>query len=639
MISQIPQAQVQRRVKTITLPKDLKSKVLQEVSGWVTHNGVVWTLGRLKEVKASVLSAKAGNFQKPSWFKVTPYGNLSGCWGQLVGLSQRSNKDFFKVVSFLNIYTSWFYKEVPRCEIETAKKNIQSPPVELPKWLQPPDVLFQRSTWTGKDQEFSLPRGKITPSFIPISVQPPGGVQLKKVVKDILDIRDSSVYCIPQIQALIQRVCGLTLEPMHFTTSQHVDVVGDVWFKGEPGLKVRYYAAPNLVLQRLMEPLKDHLLELCKSLPWDCTHDQRKADESILQRLGKGENVYSVDLSKATDHFPWKLQRRVLGHLLFKPNGNRTQAFRRLVYEDPEDPWKLITKLPLEALHNLNYTQIVYFLVRFCVEIGQWRVNGREDEVVSWTKGQPLGLAPSFPLFAITHGLLLYHLNHGRWDNDFFVLGDDVVIFKKGLYRSYMRTMSHLGVEVSAKKSFSSSRLAQFAGKTYVEKKSTWFSPWREITKENFIDLQQFWPPGLLQGEWKELADWVLSLPEPYGIGRNPFGLPLSTRLSPELVKELLMDTEKPVPSTVEPSFAKLWQDSPDWMKYSILKSSKLLPWTPDPNRIKVPTSMLSLMDGTEVSGCPFSCRKKRVDPWTLGRVGYWRKLHDRLHLAKRKDF
>lgn len=286
-------------------------------------------------------------------------------------------------------------------------------------------------------------------------------------------------------------------EPSYVSLGPHyprIDTVGAIGLIQEPGLKLRAVANPNRVYQVALEPLGDALFGLLKDLPWDCTHDQSKAIPHVQQHISAGKVVHCVDLTSATDFFPLSLQLAVL---------------RRIVIAG-----------------NRDYVGLFEFLSR-----APWRLG---KEKICWSKGQPLGLYPSFASFALTHGLLLLSLNHGCHENDFFVLGDDVVILNDHLHAEYMLALEKLGCPTASAKSLDSCLVAEFAGKLITQKAVFPQPKWRDMSDDNFLDVVRLLGPQALRlcrAKQRQVAKLLWELPEFLGgLGFNPRGLPLEQR-------------------------------------------------------------------------------------------------------------
>jgi len=251
---------------------------------------------------------------------------------------------------------------------------------------------------------------------------------------------------------------------------------GEVHYLQEPGYKLRSIASPYRLFQVASEPLKDDLKELVAKLPWDCTHDQGRAFKPIQEQLAAGRQVHSVDLSSATDYFPYELQETVL----------------QTVY-GIESPW---IKLFRDVSRGI-----------WISEIGK----------ISWKKGQPLGFNPSFFVFTLTHGILLFALNGQRWNHDFYVVGDDVVILNDTLYQRYISVLSLLECPYSPTKSINSNKLAEFAGKVITKDLVIPQLKWRQVSDDNFIDLARIVGPRirrLLSSRQNKVLDVFAHVPD-----------------------------------------------------------------------------------------------------------------------------
>jgi hypothetical protein len=214
------------------------------------------------------------------------------------------------------------------------------------------------------------------------------------------------------------------------------------------GWKVRWIASPYRLHQLALRPLGLSLFRLLKTLPWDCTHDQEKAIPVIQHHLQLGKTAHAVDLSSATDYFPLDLQLQVLDGLY--PNSPYVKLFgdlSRSTWKSPMGP-------------------------------------------VSWTRGQPMGLYPSFASFGLTHGFLLKSLC-GVYRNQFFVLGDDVIILDDELHSKYMQSLEMLECPHDLHKSLSSDILTEFAGKIIMKENVFPQYKWRRISDNNFLTFMR----------------------------------------------------------------------------------------------------------------------------------------------------
>jgi ribosomal protein L27 len=313
-------------------------------------------------------------------------------------------------------------------------------------------------------------------------------------------------------------------------------------------------------------------------------------------------------MSKATDNFPWEYQKTVLNMVM-----------------NTRD----------------SYTRELVGLLTSTVERGQWHLDsGRNLRRCRWSKGQPLGLGPSFPLFALTHGLVLFTLNEGRWDQTFYVLGDDVIILDDDLADKYKKWLSTVHVNISEQKTFSSNAVGQFAGKTYTPHGAFWVPKWVEFTKDNVLDVCSWWFPGLSEifPKDRKTIDWVLSLPSPLGNGWNPSGLSLDDRLHPHVVDMMLERDEqrkaKAIPSSSECRLSTIHTA----MRVAGLNAlasydaSGLVieKWRATSHTTSVTTSVpqVRYAPETEVPGYPsIRFHGARVDPYSKGRLSVWKHM------------
>jgi len=260
-------------------------------------------------------------------------------------------------------------------------------------------------------------------------------------------------------------------------------VGGEVHFLQEPGYKLRSIASPYRLFQVASQPLKDDLGRLVRSLDWDCTHDQGKAMPYIKEALQRGEQVYSVDLSSATDYFPYELQQIVLETIYGKDN-----SYIKLFRDVSRSTW-----------HS---------------ELGE----------IVWNRGQPLGFNPSFFTFTLTHGLVLLTLLGKHYDHQFFVLGDDVVILNKKLFEDYLSLLKAMACPYSPDKTLVSRELAEFAGKVITKDAVYPQLKWRTVSDDNFLDLARLIGPRirlLLSKKQNEILDIFAHVPDFI----HPFGL------------------------------------------------------------------------------------------------------------------
>jgi hypothetical protein len=259
---------------------------------------------------------------------------------------------------------------------------------------------------------------------------------------------------------------------------------GEVHFIQEPGMKLRSVASPYRIIQLALQPLKQSLGRIVQSLPWDCTFDQSRAIPVIQDRLKSGSKVYSIDLSNATDYFPLDLQVMVL----------------RTIFGDIPD-------------------------IHLFQEVSRMKWKSKYGDI-SWKRGQPLGLNPSFFAFTLTHGLVLHTLCEHR-DNEFLVVGDDVVIFSEDLYTKYIDFLNISKCPYSLEKSISSDSVAEFAGRVVTPNRAIPQLKWRKMSNDSFLDLAALLGPNsrsLMTPRQRAVFDAVRHLLPPIGLNMSKPG-------------------------------------------------------------------------------------------------------------------
>jgi hypothetical protein len=500
------------RAFSLPISRNISIPFITIVVKWVECSGQEWTVDRVKSVKLDIIRKKSGLIPVSKWIGKSTKGTFTGILGTLERMALSSEEDFHNVLQLLQVY-SWFI--AGRVTDRQAKKFLDGVRAETP----PRDALSlgisainSGSAKAGIRRVNWLPSAPPLVEFLPSPERRApllaGSVPESKGVIDSLQyiwftnegrahynrfkhLYDFVVQGLDWYNLYLQKVTG-PYGPM-----PNVDpgfVVGRIGLIQEPGFKLRAVANPGRVFQTVLKPLGDTLYRTLKVLPWDCTFDQSKAFPLIQEKLSRGSVVHSIDLSGATDYFPLEMQL----HLL-----------RKIFTHDIVDLFSEISR-------------------------GKWEMPGFGQ--VSWTRGQPLGLYPSFASFALTHGCLLLGLSKSHhYDDSFFVLGDDVVILDEELAHSYYSLMGALGCPISESKTLVSSKLAEFAGKVITPGRVIPQHKWRIVSDDSFIDVCRtigHRSMRLLRTRQRSVIERLAPLPECLGgLGWNPHGLSLDSRL------------------------------------------------------------------------------------------------------------
>ena len=196
----------------------------------------------------------------------------------------------------------------------------------------------------------------------------------------------------------------------------------------EGGGKRRIFAIGNYVNQRLLKPIHDWLGKVLRRIPQDGTYDQTKP----LDLLKGSRHCYSFDLKSATDRWPLLLLFELFQYLF-------DRSFASSV---------------VNSTLACNIFEVPF--VR------------RKPSTVSFVAGQPLGYHASWPLFALSHHVMVWYCAEkaypGKTFTGYAVLGDDVVITDPIVGQEYAESLDPLGVTISYQKSLiSEDGCAEFA--------------------------------------------------------------------------------------------------------------------------------------------------------------------------------
>jgi hypothetical protein len=213
---------------------------------------------------------------------------------------------------------------------------------------------------------------------------------------------------------------------------------GKLGRKYEGGGKVRLFSITDSVRQSCLRPLHEYFMSILKAIPQDGTFNQLRPLKLLIKRVKNKGPIYCYDLKSATDRFPVVIQRKLLEWFLGASGANA---------------W-------LDLMCNQNF-----FI--------PWKKK-TPDLLVAFKIGQPLGVYSSWPVFALTHHLLIQYCADatisGKWFDQYALLGDDIVIADKQVAIRYKYLINSLGVEISEKKTLTSENCCiEFAKRFIVE--------------------------------------------------------------------------------------------------------------------------------------------------------------------------
>jgi len=548
----------------LRLPKSLVCEFTHLTDKWVRCNGVDWTVARMKILYTDFVRFRAGQTLVGSWYAKNKTGLPSGVLNRIFNLGL-TKKHRFGCSTLLRSYTRYIRSEPSSIQLKKFLDGVQADDVVIPDHIKSGVVLAANSV-IGKMIAIHH-----QPSYLSYCPSPGKRVPLSSgrtapeethwpTQWETIENTKTGRYLRNKYPDIFTQVFSgfntMTRGQLDFVPTG-IDAVGKIGLIQEPGLKLRAVANPNRIYQVALKPLGDAIYDILSELPWDCTHHQAKAFPVIQQHLQTKQRCHCIDLSGATDYFPLSLQLEVL-RSIFVNSGQYIDLF--------------------EDISKSNWIF--------------------QDTTIKWTKGQPLGLYPSFGSFALTHGLLLYYLNDCTFSNDFYVLGDDVVILDDGLASKYLKCLDELKCPKSDSKSITSKVMAEFGGKLIFADHVEPQLKWRQLSDDNFVDIVKLlgrYSLRLLRPKQRKVVKAIWDLPDFVGgIGFNPKGIPLADRYEKYLslfgddestylmsydrkLNSFFMNEEKP---TSNKSLSMFWNEDklPDLDQRSAALVSKYLP-------------------------------------------------------------
>jgi len=485
----------------LCLPLPVMKEFDSLVTKWITCNGEEWVVNRLKTIYTDFTRYRAGLDLVGTWYKKNKEGLPSGIFSYLFKCGRSSNhKIVFSAATLLRSYTKLTSEKMTSSQVKKFLDGVLSEPVDLPVDLV--TRVVESTKDIGIVRTFNVRRPSFL-SFVPSPSRTAPTVYGKSIREDscfasqcefLTHTRVGKQLWAKYPNIFIPVMSGIQINRKGKDIwSYEVDAVGKIGLIQEPGYKLRAVANPNRILQVALQPLGEIIYNSLRLLPWDCTFDQTKGFPTIQQHLKENLRVYCFDLSGATDYFPLSLQIKVL----------------RTMFPDLHEDINLFEE----------------------ISRAPWFFQG---STISWTKGQPLGLYPSFGSFALTHGIILYCLNNNTFDNKFFVLGDDVIILDDSLALRYLQTLKQLGCPISPSKSITSKVIGEFGGKIISKDTIEPQLKWKKVSDDNFIDILRLLGQKalrLLRPRQRKVAKLIMDIPDFLGgLGFNPNGLSLSER-------------------------------------------------------------------------------------------------------------
>lgn len=529
--------------------KTSAKQLASTLSHHVKHHGVEWTVSYLKDMKAKyvayISSSRLGGISTP------PKGSFKPVW-------RLPSKDALQV---LNIYSCEKLQTISESQAMKFLNAVNCGDIEVARVQTDPLILkigsscFHDLRWQHPYAWIRSPK-KRTPFIkenLDITSVDENSLEFNDVLTQIHRSDEQSKELVKRFGTLYARalwvpfatVMGAIQGPRRdifdhsgeiwYYSTPRRPVVGSLGFIQEKGCKLRVVANAFRHHQMALTPLGDLVYRLLQRLPWDCTFDQGKGSTFIQKSIQEGKSVFCYDLSNATDRFPLSAQVHLMADIISKINDNEAGPEGLKARDEHLKTEDAVTVKDLDE--SLQLFAKIARGVWYAPLLGKHNAS----DYVCWTRGQPLGLYPSFGIFALTHGNVVRAIERGLGlSGTFMVLGDDIVINDNRVAEAYRLKMEAYGCEISVSKSVISNSLGEFAGKILTNDDDITPLKW-----SNFNPLSPFRPVEILRergyrfvtGKYRKPIRRFVALPEPVGLGLNPDGLSLSDRLDYDTLK------------------------------------------------------------------------------------------------------
>jgi len=549
---------------TCIIPKSMAVSIQRLILHWVKHKGVEWTVARLKDLKAQRIHYEGGSdlIIVRSHMDLTPKGAFRPIWGI----------DLVKALRVLNIYTSVILPKVTKKQIHKFHSAVKSAKWDMCLPLRTDGIVIDKNYYHPHPFKWIRAENKNAPYIKDGQVS--SKEEKKLTFEDILNdafafynntdhvLKHSTEYA----KALGIHVQTLKREAMFRKGELFVHRLGEdpfMWSKilvgrigyiQERGAKLRAIANPFRHFQMVLTPLAMAFDDLLRRQSWSCVHNQEDGTKFCREKLVEGKTISSIDLSNATDTFPLKVQLEVARSILERSrvSASKRGGKRGLTQPEYQNPRILGAQGQFhtgqEPADLLDELAIFEALAR-----GQWSDReGKDIPFLTWCKGQPLGLVPSFALFTLTHGILIRNIEMklGKVDT-FRVVGDDVVIADPDVTQRYVEELEYMGCEVSSLKTITSSQVAEFVGKVVTTKGELPVEKWKCFSWADPLGVIRTLGLPALKFVPKTVRKRVALLaaaPEPVGLGLNPKGLGWDKRV-PLSIQHWWWPVKRSVPS------------------------------------------------------------------------------------------
>lgn len=457
---------------------------------WIHKSGSRWTLDRMKQLVTHLIQVRAGNNPTITWWSKS----LLNYPVQIA--HHGSDSKFIQLIQLLRSWTLFAGQRITLTDEDVQDFRDKVERVDISNIIDDPMLSLRKQR--NKKGSYSsrtinmFPEGRLSGS--PTFIQP-----ITFTAEAMHPAMEAIEYVEMNGASLPKKLVRYRIDPdeSHGTTWPF----GYVDHKIQTDGKIRwFYAAPrwqNEMFSEYSRNLYSHL----RSINEDCTFNQDKGVRKVQEWLKEDIECFSIDLSAATDAFPWSITKSAIVHMAGYSDRWTWTNFVQLYEELVIKPGAMI-RTPV----SVDFTH------------------------VTWTKGQPLGAQASFAMFALSHHYVVRRLFYNlglSWVDQYVILGDDIVIRNPEVAANYRKLMHHYGVEISEAKSVSSSRVGEFAGRVILKEDMGFKTKAFHVIPENLHSAISILGARAVRSCRNSFARNVMALIPQRGYdGTNPGGFP-----------------------------------------------------------------------------------------------------------------
>jgi hypothetical protein len=237
--------------------------------------------------------------------------------------------------------------------------------------------------------------------------------------------------------------------------------VGKLAYKQEPAGKLRVFAMLDPFSQWILKPIHDGIFGMLRLIRHDATFNQLESVKSFTDelRLRKIKEVYSFDLTAATDRLPVNLQTVLISYFIGDQAASAwieflTTRWFALPSVHRKERLTSVKQLGVSTPNPYILTSIAHVSSQIP---GKFHEAAFEQVThVRYAAGQPMGAYSSWAMLALFHHLIVFMAwRRSGYEGPllYLVLGDDVVIANSSIAGNYLSLLDEIGSPINLSKS------------------------------------------------------------------------------------------------------------------------------------------------------------------------------------------